>query len=447
MHRDSLQPYLKYRPGMMDSAAMHSDAVKSSGVRILNVGGWFDASPAGALLGWQLWGGRVIIGPWTHGATTGPNPAFTNSGLDRAALYTKWYDYTLKGIRNGFDSAPPVAYYTINAPKGKEWRRAAQWPLANAQPTRFYFAEGKTGTVHSLNDGMLTRSAPTGTAVDSYDPDYSASLFDGKFIALKRYWDGDMRASTDEKGLTYTMAPLASDLEVTGHPIVNMWVSSTSKDEDFFAVLEDVAPDGKSTYVTEGKIRASRRKLEVPPWGDTGLPYHPQREGEDEALDADKPAQLLFDILPTSYVFKRGHRIRLAIINSGGPAFQAPPGQDRKAPPSIRVLRTATHPSYISLPIVPKGSSVYRGKLTIHTADLRYTGPGAMYTAPKGTYIQYGDKWLKYGESFNATKSTYQAQGATGTVLVSLTQARSGQRSATVNGGGVAFSGDGDDAE
>jgi hypothetical protein len=109
------------------------------------------------------------------------------------------------------------------------------------------------------------------------------------------------------------------------------------------------------------------------------------------------------------------------------------------------VLRTAAHPSYITLPIIPKASSVYRGEITVNTADVRYTGPGAMYTAPKGTYIRYGDKWLRYGESFNAKKSTYQAAGASGTISISLVRAGSGRRFATVKGSGVLFSGTGDD--
>ena len=32
----------------------------------------------------------------------------------------------------------------------------------------------------------------------------------------------------DEKGLTYTTLPLATDVEMTGHPVIRLWVSSTA---------------------------------------------------------------------------------------------------------------------------------------------------------------------------------------------------------------------------
>jgi putative CocE/NonD family hydrolase len=357
MYRNSVHPLLKYSPGMVDSAAMQSGAIKASGVKILNVGGWFDASPAGALLAWQLWGGRVIIGPWAHGRVEAPSPSLLNGKLDRAALYLKWSDYTLKGKADAFAGEAPVAYYTINAPAGQEWRQAMQWPLPNARPARYYLAAGKTGTVASFNDGSLSATAPQEPAHDSYQPDYSAALFDGKYVALNRYWEGDMRTSTDLKGLTYTLPALSADVEVTGHPLITLWVTSTAADEDFFAVLEDVAADGKSTYVTDARIRASRRKVEPAPWGETGVPFHPQREGEDQPLSADQPAELAFDFIPTSYIFKAGHRIRVAIINAGGPAFQPLPGRDTARPPTISIWRSATHPSSITLPVIPAKSA------------------------------------------------------------------------------------------
>lgn len=445
MYRDSMHPLLKYKPGMVDSAAMQSDAVRASGIKILNVGGWFDASPAGAVLAWQLWGGRVVIGPWKHAEVGAPNASFANAKLDRAALYIKWSDYTLKGKANGFDSEPPIAYYTINAPRDQEWRYAAQWPLPNVQPTRFYFAEGGTGTVKSLNDGLLSTSAPTGDGADSYKPDYSASLFDGTYMMLYRHWEGDMRTSTDQKGLTYTMPALESELQITGNPLINIWVTSTAKDEDFFAVLEDVSADGKSTFVTDGRIRASRGKVAKAPWGDTGLPYHPQLEGEDRPLSAETPSELAFDFLPTSYVFKKGHHVRVSIINSGGPSFQAPAGQDRTTPPTIRVLRGARYPSSITLPIIPPASSLYGGQLSIDTPKVRYSGPGFLYASPNGTYLKYGEKWLPFGAASKSTKSGYSAKGETGVIVVGLSRAPSGERSATVAGSGIKFSGTGRD--
>jgi uncharacterized protein len=448
MYRDTLEPYLNYRPGIVDSPAMQSESVKTSGVKILNVDGWFDASPAAVLLAWQMWGGRVVLGPWVHAGTTGPGDSFPNSKLDRAKLYLRWSDYTLKGESNGFDTEPPIRYYTIHSELNQEWRWAAQWPLPNQIVTRFFFSGGKSASVNSLNDGVLASDRPTGADFDSYRPDYSADLFGGKYAILNRYWGGDMRSGTDEKGLTYTLAPLTADLEVTGHPIADFWVTSTAADEDFFAILEDVAADGRSTYVTDGKIRASRRKLGTPPWGDFGLPWHPQLAADDQPLSPDTPSELLFDFLPTSYVFKKGERIRITIVNNGGKSFQPPSGHDRANPPTIHILRSAKYPSSITLPVIPPGSSVFVGHMIINTGAVQYDGQSSVYWSTARTYVRYGNTWTSFENATIArhpgkSEATCAAKGPLGNVKVSLIEPKWALWSIRIVGKGIDFSGEG----
>ena len=44
-------------------------------------------------------------------------------------------------------------------------------------------------------------------------------------------------AANDAKALTYTPLLLESDIEVTGHPVVHLWVYSTATDGDLFVYL------------------------------------------------------------------------------------------------------------------------------------------------------------------------------------------------------------------
>ncbi len=60
--------------------------------------------------------------------------------------------------------------------------------------------------------------------------------------------------------LTYTGPALTSDTEITGQPIVKLRVASTHTDGNFIVYLEDVAPDGRVTYLTEGELRALQPK-------------------------------------------------------------------------------------------------------------------------------------------------------------------------------------------
>jgi hypothetical protein len=55
-------------------------------------------------------------------------------------------------------------------------------------------------------------------------------------------------------------------VEITGHPVVTLYVTSTAKDGAFYVYLEDVDENGKVTYVTEGQLRPLHRKVsnEIP---------------------------------------------------------------------------------------------------------------------------------------------------------------------------------------
>ncbi len=445
MHRDTLHPFLDYRPGLTDSAIERAAQVKASGVKVLSVIGWFDAAPVGVPQSWRMWGGHVVLGPWGHGQTRPPSAKLTNGEFDRNTLYGRWYDATLKGIDNGFLNEAPIRYYTMGAAPGTEWRYAAAWPLPNTTHATFYLGDGKSGTVNSLNDGVLAKAKPAAGA-DTYKPDYSADLFEGRFQALQRFWEGDMRKSMDEKGLTYTTAPLDDALQITGHPVARLWVTSTAADEDFFAFLEDVAPDGRSTYVTDGKIRASRRKVSPAPWGDPNFPYHRQLKADDRPLSATAPAELAFDLIATSHVFPKGHRVRITVVNAAGKAFQPYPGQDRKNPPTIRLLRDAAHPSSITLPVIPAGSSVFSGQATINAAGVRYQGPADLYVSDRGTYLRYGERWAAFAPAGKSGASSYPVRGPLGVATARVNKPAAGPWSATLTGAGLTFSGQGRDS-
>jgi predicted acyl esterase len=57
-----------------------------------------------------------------------------------------------------------------------------------------------------------------------------------------------------------------------------------------------------------------------------------------------------FDMLPLSYLFKRGHRIRIAIAGADADHFVRIP--DRT--PTLTIYRDPTRPSRVTLPIMPR---------------------------------------------------------------------------------------------
>ena len=149
------------------------------------------------------------------------------------------------------------------------------------------------------------------------------------------------------KGLLYETAPLSEDVQVTGHPAINLWVSSTATDGDFIATIQDVGPDGAATsYNVHGQLRASLRKLQDAPYNNLGLPWHGFYQEDVTPLVPGEPAELEFDILPISMVLKAGHRMRLVIHFADRTTPRLTPA------PKVTIYRDSTHSSYLTLPII-----------------------------------------------------------------------------------------------
>lgn len=155
----------------------------------------------------------------------------------------------------------------------------------------------------------------------------------------------------DAKALTYTTDPLDSAIEVTGHPVVHIWLTSSAPDVDIFAYLEDVRADGSVHYVTEGKLRASHRALADPPYNRFGLPYHRGFKEDVRPVVPGEVFELSFDLYPTSIVFQKGNRIRLTIAGADRDTYDTPVVSPA---PTIEILRGGPHASYVALPIIPQ---------------------------------------------------------------------------------------------
>jgi putative CocE/NonD family hydrolase len=332
---------------LQNSPFTYANEIQDSKVAIYTLGGWFDGFTRDIFIPYNTIANpqKVIVGPWNHGS---------RDGFDMAAEHLRWFDYHLKGIQNGIMVEDPITYYTINADPGTEWKTSKVWPLENQNPSVFYFRAGKSGSVASINDGLLSgEKSETLDAADNYTIDYSTTT--GKktcwYATAGLPFELPDRKPQDEKGLTYTSAALSSKLEVTGHPVVQLWVSCNTSDVDVFAYLEDVDANGFSHYVTEGRLRALHRAQSHPPYAFAGLPYHSGNVGDVKVLKPGVTAKLAFDLLATSYVFKAGHRIRIAIMGADMDNFHTP---ERVIPPVLSVYRNKSLASNVVLPVIPQ---------------------------------------------------------------------------------------------
>jgi putative CocE/NonD family hydrolase len=138
-------------------------------------------------------------------------------------------------------------------------------------------------------------------------------------------------------------------MEVTGHPVVHLWLTTDAPDVDAFVYLEAVDGNGKSSYITEGDLRASHRKLTKAPYNNLGLPYHSHYKSDLELIPAGKPVELAFSLLPTSCRFHKGSRIRITVAFADADNFETPVIDPA---PRLHLLRDLNHPSFIQLPVV-----------------------------------------------------------------------------------------------
>jgi uncharacterized protein len=314
--------------------------IKKSGVAAYLYGGWFDFLRRDTVLSYVNWPNakRMLIGPWAHGSTS-------THGFDFATEHLRWFDYHLKGIENGINTEAPIAYYLVNAPADKAWRTATDWPPADAKPTNWFLQGGKSGSAPSANDGMLAN------AVNEYGKDEFKVVY-GVKADVEPLRDAPVTKGAsewDQKGLTWTSAPLTNAVTVMGHPLVQLWLACSSDDADVFVLLEDVDEAGNAQYVADGRLRVSLRATHTPPYNFLNLPWRRSYKVDEHKLTPGQPVKVLIDLMPTAMMFKPGHRIRLALTGSQGRTNH----QQQPVPPTLTVLRDATHASFLSLPVLP----------------------------------------------------------------------------------------------
>jgi putative CocE/NonD family hydrolase len=330
----------------------------------LAISGWFDANFPGTpanYLGMKSHGAtpearrpRVIIGPWPHLINTGPVLSGVDYGPDSQiewnALVCRWFDYWLKGEKNGADQDPAVSVFVMGV---NRWFAESEWPLPQTKWTRYYLDSG--GKANSLKgDGVLSTALPRGEEFDMYlyDPgNPTLSPFEGGHV------DGPVDTRIPAIGdevLVYTTPPLREPVEVTGPVTAKLYAATSARDTDWMVRLIDVHPDGRAILLCDGVIRARYRD--------------PGNHGKFTAkrLTSIEPNQVYEYTIDfwraTGNVFLPGHRIRAEISSSYFPYYvrnlNTGAGNNgletRTLTATQKIYHSSKHPSHLLLPVIPK---------------------------------------------------------------------------------------------
>lgn len=372
--------------------------------------GQLESGTLGQLAQFLDFGGSICLGPWTHGGGCVCRSAFANGTLDLVNAYRTWYDSSLKGMDNGFTEMPPVSYYMFHATPGKEWRFSESWPPENEVRTTLYFDNRPSGTCASVNDGSLTLEKPDASFVD-YKVRDDIRVFKGAdtkshYNRSELLWDGDMNEDVDQKGLTFTSAPLfaAYDNEMAGCISVELWISCTAKDVDLIVYAEEVRPDGTSRYIKDGVMRASHRTFAPnPAWERMGATWHTSMTCDvekclDEGLGA--PTLLKFAIDPIAYHFQPKSRLRITVTCANNAAFQH--YMYRDGLPTLTLYTGGEHASNISVPFLEPEYNTYVGTLP------ESGKPATLYVFNRNCYLNGGGTWHRYPND-----NTFEVDGNT----------------------------------
>jgi len=270
--------------------------------------------------------------------------------LDLETYELRWFDYWLKEIQNGIMAEAAVALYLLGE---NRWREENEFPLARTQPTKYYFHSG--GRANTLfGDGKLSPAPPANNPPDSYvydpaDPVRSVRRAEGGARGGISAFPEDQRVNEQRADvLVYTSEVLTEAVEVTGFPAVELYVASTAVDTDFCAKLVDVHPNGAAYNVAYAGASCFSTRYR-------------NSFAQPELMTPGEIYKISFQLNPTAYVFKQGHRLRVEVTSSDFPIFNRNLNTGRDFYHATEMLKAKqtvyhdpAHPSGIILPVIPR---------------------------------------------------------------------------------------------
>ena len=329
----------------------YKDKIDRAQVNTYTRAGWFDAEVAKGILQKYLTFDtpqKLVIGPTGHNLSNIVNPygedenkpSFSTAPKEICEDMFNFFDRYLKE-ESVQKEKRRILYFTHGI---NRWNETSTWPPEGIIDRTWYF-----GQHNSLETGYPKNREGS----DPYTIDFTATTGGQNRWMTQMGMDVhyEDRREEDMKLLTYTSAPLETDLEITGSPTVYLYISSSHQDGAFHVYLEDISPEGRVAYLTEGLLRAIHRKEKNPsqaPFVPLGI-YHTFRKADAESLVHGEITEIGVSLCPISTVFRKGHSIRVAIAGHDHAMKDRCP---KEGVPEITVERNSAYPSRMILPVM-----------------------------------------------------------------------------------------------
>jgi predicted acyl esterase len=190
--------------------------------------------------------------------------------------------------------------------------------------------------------------------------DFGTNTGTGGLWGNASQWQWDWKPNPAGTSVSFVTAPLTESTTVLGGGAVYLWVKSSTPDVDLQATISEVRPDGIETFVQNGWIRASERKLSTDSNNifkrpSTTLEPIPTFKAADASpMPAGRFVKVAVPLYYQGHAYRAGSRIRVTIAAPNGTqpiwsfAQTKPTGTS-----NVSIAFSKTMPSKLVLPVVP----------------------------------------------------------------------------------------------
>ncbi len=218
-------------------------------------------------------------------------------------------------------------------------------------------------------EGALNEEVATSEGVDSYTSnasatpltDYTGGTGSGGLWGIASQWKWNWVQPPAGSAVSYVTAPLSADTTAIGGGSVNLWVKSSTPDVDLQATISEVRPDGNETFVQNGWIRASERKLATTStnmFGETPTAVEPIPTflaSDVQPMPADEYVPVTIPLYFEGHAYRAGSRIRVTVSAPNGtqPVWSFGQTQPEGGTANVSIAFGPGMPDSLILPIVP----------------------------------------------------------------------------------------------
>ena len=215
--------------------------------------------------------------------------------------------------------------------------------------------------------GVLGDTPPTSAGNNSFTAnasalrltDYGSNTATGGLWGNASQWQWKWKWSPADSAVSYVSAPLTADTTTIGSGAVDLWVRSSTPDVDLQATISEVRPDGNETFIQNGWIRASERKLSTSSDNmfkqpSTKLQPIPTFTAADASpMPAGQFVKVVVPLYFEGHAYRAGSRIRVTISAPNGTQPVWSFGQtEPNGSATVSIAFSTSRPSSLVLPVV-----------------------------------------------------------------------------------------------